>query len=86
VSGHHMGYQKNAVLLGRVSVRGGYRPPSPQIVELHRKSLRSGSKMGAGVATVPVRRAVPSRQIESVESCNRWPKWTHPVNGSKVAS
>jgi len=57
-----MGYQKNAVLL--VSVRGGYRPPSPQMVKLHRKSLRSSSKMGAGVATVPVRRAVPSRQIE----------------------
>jgi len=59
-----MGYQKNAVLLGRVSVGGGYRPPGPQMVELHRKSLRSGSKMGAGIATVPVRRAVPSRQIE----------------------
>jgi len=47
--------------------------------------------MDAEVTTVPVRRALPTRKIERgggrvnpVKSCNRWPKWRHPVNGSKA--
>jgi len=41
----------DAMLLGRLSVRSGYRSPSPQVVEPYRKPLWSDSKMGVTTVT-----------------------------------